>query len=979
MNSIETILLENIDNPASLFVFPTDVAVSRWADHLLRLRGGGTIAMQKFTAWDTFKQNSIRSQVQDKTCIPSALKRMFSSSLIQENSALCESGKAPVFVSLIRPEWAGQAGSYVNWLTGILPQLGIWFRQAAGMPIAKIIDNPSLPAAKNFSGDDIDLFNLALRYSKFLKKHDLFEPAWETPPFSDTGKECFIFFPDSLTDFNEYRDLLEASSRVKIINPVVSEAEAQDRDVFYYTNSRSEIAEAVLYVKALHDNKKIPWDSISVSIPNDEYYDSYLFREFDNRNIPYSRQSGIPLTSYPAGKFFAAIAACASSDFSFASLAELLLNQRLPWKHASEIKELIDFGINNNCISSWTEEENGKKTRVNVWEDAFIHPYGGIKPETKEFFYNIKGHIKAICNAVSFSEIRKQYFIFREFFFDMDNCLGETDTILARCISELMSLVEVEKDYPGLHLSDPYSFFTAYLDEKSYLAQQKTSGVAILPYRTAAPAPFDCHIILGASQDALTAVFSPLPFLSNRQREKLGLFDEDASKTFIGLHQFNSALRCVFFCSEQNFSGYAIPHSSLHAAARPGQRFGDDPQHHDKFAPDLFRAETNFYSSLHYPAEEKTHLDHEMPRMIHKNQKQGFENWVARRKTAGEIEAKTALNIDSLSIDHPLVQMIQRRFCDTDNGKPGVSSSSLAPYFECTHKWVFSRVLELENIEIETRLMASNITGLVFHAVLNLFFDELKKTGALFSGFEKSYSVLLKRSIDTVFGSFPRLPNNPYQEMSMLTARLIKAQQELFYHNLENFIVSFISFFQGHRVIATETMHRLQKDFYYCKGKVDLILEDCRDNSTKEKPLAIIDFKTKNMPSLSDYTGENGLADFQLPMYLELAEAEYKRKVHTALFFSIIDAEPLVLFGSVKNEISGTSFPKKEKDFIIRGSETYNLIMEEFDEKTDEFAEEIKKGTFPVYPEYSVSCLNCDYNKICRTLYKICQGKKHGS
>jgi hypothetical protein len=34
MNPVETILLENIDKPASLFVFPTDVAAASWADHL---------------------------------------------------------------------------------------------------------------------------------------------------------------------------------------------------------------------------------------------------------------------------------------------------------------------------------------------------------------------------------------------------------------------------------------------------------------------------------------------------------------------------------------------------------------------------------------------------------------------------------------------------------------------------------------------------------------------------------------------------------------------------------------------------------------------------------------------------------------------------------------------------------------------------------------------------------------------------------
>ncbi|WP_461248808.1 hypothetical protein, partial [Treponema sp. R6D11] len=76
MNPVEKTLLENINNPNSLFVFPTDIAVSSWADHILRLNGG-TVAMNKFIAWDEFKQNSIKSKVQNKKSIPSVLRKIF--------------------------------------------------------------------------------------------------------------------------------------------------------------------------------------------------------------------------------------------------------------------------------------------------------------------------------------------------------------------------------------------------------------------------------------------------------------------------------------------------------------------------------------------------------------------------------------------------------------------------------------------------------------------------------------------------------------------------------------------------------------------------------------------------------------------------------------------------------------------------------------------------------------------------------------
>jgi len=958
-NIVDSTLLENIDNPASLFIFPTNVAASRWADRALRLRGGGTVAMEKFIAWDTFKQNSIRSKVKNRQCVPSVLRKMFVSALIRENAELSAQNKPPVFTSLIRSEWTRQADSFTGWLTDILPQLGAWCAQAIGLPVARIRENGAVQAAKKLTGDNGDLFTLTLRYAQFLDQHNLFEPAWETPPFEDTGRECFLFFPESLSDFSEYKDLLAASNHVKIISVNdVSDSEQPPCNVFFYTNSRSEIIEAALYILALRQNQNIHWDSISVSIPDEEHYGPYLLREFENRNIPCVMQSGKPLSSYPAGQFFSALAACSAADFSFASVKELLLNQHLPWKDSATIQELIDFGINNNCISSWIEETADDNIAVNVWEDAFTHPLGGINPQTRRFFEDLKRRINALCRAGSFSDIRRQYFAFRERFLDMENCLEETNLILSRCISELVSLIEIENSFPDVRIPDHYAFFTGYLAEKQYLPQQSTSGVAILPYRTAAPAPFDCHIVLGASQSNLSAVFSPLAFLPKSKREQLGITDNDASLAFIKLHRFNSRLPAAFFCSEQTFSGYAIPHSALsHApgealdsSAKPMQRYGDDPKWKTQFATDLYRAESNFYASLHSTGQ--NHMQLTVTPSIHANQKQGFRQWQSRNNHAADLA-------DTLTAEHPLLRKIREKFCYNEKyrDKFSVSSSSLALYFQCPLQWVFSRLLKLEDVEIETGLMASNITGEVYHAVLNFFLEQLKNTGEIIAApnnkkLLSSYSSLLTHNIETVFEAFPRLPHSEHQVMSMLTARLLRAEKPLFFSRLENFLTEFTSRFAGFKVVASEENYTLPKDNYFLNGRIDCILE------TENDTLVIVDFKTK-------YKLQKDVFDFQLPLYLRLAEKAYKKKVHNGLFFSITDA--------------------RYYDGIIRESDCFNDIMNEFDQKTRQFAGEISSenlfsaGVFSFSPSYPEQCLDCEHNKVCRTLYKVHQGRSNGT
>lgn len=396
-NPVEALLLENIDDPAALFVFPTDIAAQRWADRLLVLRRGGTVAMEKFIAWDAFKQESIRARKQDRQSVPAVLRKIFVSRLVRENAELAQAGKPPLFASLLPPRYAYAGAAFVSWLAGILPQLGAWFEKTSGIPAALVNERNGVLAGEGMEGDDRDLFVLASRYQQFLDRHGLFEPAWEQPPFDDTGKRCFIFFPESLMDYGEYAALLESSGHVIPVR--VSAAAAKPWHTFFYTNARGEIAEAALYIRALHENRGIPFESIAVSVSDEPGYESYVLREFANRNIPFARRVGKPLASYAAGRLFAAIADCVSRDFAFDALAGLLLNSHLPWKHKDDIDQLIDFGIKNNCVASWKEAGGtGEADReIHVWEDAFKSPMGNREERARSYYEALKAAVEKLC------------------------------------------------------------------------------------------------------------------------------------------------------------------------------------------------------------------------------------------------------------------------------------------------------------------------------------------------------------------------------------------------------------------------------------------------------------------------------------------------------------------------------------------------------------------------------------------------------
>ena len=955
MNSVETVLLENIDKQNSRFIFPTDIASSRWADHLLRLKGG-TVAMNKFIAWDVFKQNSIKSKVQNKKSIPSALRKIFVSCLVKENARAVEQGKSPVFTSLIRPQWASHAAQFAPWLTRLLPQLGAWFNKTSGLSIDSILDADR--TALDLSGDDRDMFVLALRYAQFLKEYGLFEPAWETPPFNDEGMECFIFFPESLSDYGEYRQILAASSHVKTIS--ACGAENLPCDTFFYTNARREITEAALYIRALHEKQGVNWDAVAVCIPDTENYEPYVLREFENRNIPFVKRSSKPLTDYPAGRFFRSVIDCTSRDFAFSAFIGLVLNKNLPWKDTDSINNLVRFGINNNCISSWVEERDGKEQFVNVWEDAFEKPVGGIDGNARRFYSDLKRHLRSLRTAGSFSDIRRQYFSFREHFFDMDRCSEETNLILSRCISELMYLIEIEKGFPDVKASDTFLFFSEYLGEVNYLAQTEASGVNILPYKTAAASPFDCHIVLGAGQDSLSVVYTRLDFLPRKKREELGIFDEDASTTFINMHKFNSLKTAAFFCSEQAFSGFTVAHSKIGASLKPRENYADDPELGAKFSKDYYRLESDFENSR--------------PFVLHENQINGFENWKSRRKQAGGSGKKP---VSDKTLDY-----IQKKLAYNHDfpQKYSVSATSLKTYYQCSLKWLFERILGVDNVQIEASLMAEHISGMVYHAVLDLFFRKLKERKETLPNPVHSDQGLelpsfcrdiLQECVDEIFNGFPSILSGDESvkriQMSSLTARFLNAGKRHLLFNLENCMIHFLSLFSGCAVLGCETSYHAQRDTFFLNGKLDCILEDT------DGKYIIVDFKLKSTPNRDDCTGkgENGLCDFQLPMYIALAEENEKIEIKTALFFSILNCAVQVIIGAVHDAQTEENFPRKEKDIILHNSEMYRQILKEFDQKTSQFAEEISTGKFTVFEPDSRECYGCKYNRICRKAYAI--------
>lgn len=957
INQIETIIKENLDNQNSVFVFPTQTAADLWIDRITLDEKYSAIATERFIAWDDFKEKSIKNKNQDKEPIPFLMRQVFTASLIEKNS------NEKFFGNLIMPEYAKDASGFTKWISKILPSLAIWKN--------KIQENKT---ELELDDEDKDYQKLYDSYKEFLDSHNLFDPAWETPPFTDDGREYFIIYPEILMDYAEYKLILEQSDKIHLISTKINKNQNKPINVTFYENSRVELTEVALYIRKLHEIDKIDWTQIALNVPDLDTYAPYIERELQLYEIPYVMRTGKMLSANPAGNFFVQAQECVQSNFSFASLKNLLLNNSIPWIAQKKNEELIEFGKENNCLCSYKY----KDTNYDVWEEAFKDKKDKHE-ETDRQLINLHSKLKyrlsEMVNAKSFKEINEAYFRFREDFFDVPNFNEDSNKIVSRCIVELGNLIDLEEKYPDCKISNPYNFFQARLGDVKYVSQNEARGVQVFAYGLSATAPFDCQIVLDSSQDSLSVTnsYKQLTFLSEIKRKNLKIEDIDPTEDFILLYD-NSFIKSKFFVAEKTFSGYAFPHGFFEVEKKiPEIQKGIIPE----LQYNIFTQEKNNLlektenDTIRYKTE-NTQSDKKYPNFIFRTMNESFENW----------NTKAIRNpIQSISKEN-LKAIIEEKFFDKKRQKYKISQSALKNFFKCPRYWLYKSVLQLNPLDNEALLIDKFTMGNVYHEILNVYCTSLKNNNlalnANIDSLDNVYDEFLKMSISAVLSSF---------DTSHLAKQLLLTDENTIYEKMQKNIIEFSNWFSGYKIIATEKNYNSipldkegnEKDYFF-NGKIDCLLYN-----EAEEEFTLIDYKSssssipKNM--IYDSGKPNDLPDPQMPMYKQLIEnpeTGQKYKVDNAGFFDLKNSEPKMTVGKAihKYKINGNTKKPKEANGKIDSMLDFENTIERFFEMADEYVSKIKDYDFDINDEtqtYSV-CKDSDcleYRATCRRFFNV--------
>lgn len=962
-NIIEKILTENIRNLNSIFVFPTQMAADLWADRATLTCGVTAVSMDRFVAWDDFKGKSIRTKQQSKTSVPSVMRSIFATKLIEENS------ENPFLKSLIVPEFASRSSGFADWITSLLPSLSLWKKH--------------FDSSKNeIDDEDSDLLEIYSRYKNFLDSHNFFDPAWETPPFESDGNHYFIFFPEILSDYTEYKEILETTEDITQIHFNLESAEFNGSDGqkvlpdgIFYSNTRSEIRNLSLRLRSLHEKDKIDWQEMCVSVPDIETYGPYIARDFKIYQIPFVLKNAKPLSSSGAGNFFSLVSDCVSEDYAFESVKNLITNTSLPWKEEDVIQQVIEFGKNNNCITSF--DYNG--SHFNPWDESFkIFP---SEERAKIFFEKLKKYTKEFYKSDSFSKLREAYFSFRECFFDMSKCTPESDRILSRCISELGALIDIEEAFPdavsGLKEGSYFAFFVKLLDTVKYLAQTSELGVQILPYKTSSCAPFKFHAVVDASQTGLSVVYKELSFLRDDKRRKI-LFGEDSSKDdpnvseyFVRLYEMNSEIPVRFSCSSKTISGYAQVSSYLKEIS--------ETEDNSEKVRDFISEEKNWYLS-----------ESGFPETVSKIVKNGFEKW------SGQQNEEVPDGGDNLTENSEMKTESREAFFSND-GKLIISASTMKKFFKCPRELFFERVTDLTEVNNEAKLMKDFVMGNLNHKIFELYFKTLQKNNGVLAldenGMLPSENLnILKNAVDEAIQTEMQTDSalkkdGHFYKNSILATELIKSSQKSLFSDVLSSLTELTKCFSGCKIHSVENWYsypeknssEYKNSESFITGKIDLVLYDCENDE-----LIIIDYKNSgsSIPKekyANDWKADDETitkdADFQMPLYIKLLEYNKGKtpvKIQNTCFYNIKDKSVSPVTGT--SDFRTAAGISNKTPLCPR--EKFEATMKYLDDKISEFKSKILDSNFRISkdnPDFE-KCTKCSYRAVCRRTFNISKG-----
>ncbi len=980
MNDVVTVLKETISDRKVIYVFPSEIAAGYWRKEALRVTGKKAVRSDRFLSWDRFKESGFSARKIEKPA-NKLVRTFFAAELLAENA----DSQPPLFTSVIHPEHAANSSAFLSYIVSILPSLaGVRSFEKASLP-RSLFDDLSL------------LFN---RYQDFLKKHRLFEPAFEPLSLPRTEGKVFIIFPQVLEDFEEYRGALESARNITLVygangsraldpdtnssgacDPMRNSSGARDPGTEGYrahdpgTNCSGArgsggngpspplpVPRLRVFDNSIHELRRLMNDLLDLldngTAPSelaitaaDESTARAIEREAEKYSIPITLVRGKTLCEYTAGGLFDAMDRCIEEEWGLDSLKQLLLNRGYPWSKPEQGRELVRFGIDYFCV-------RGK----NVW---MHHLTRTGNTRLLGYFKEITGRMTGIIRAGDFPELKARLNGFIDRFFCNDDWEETQLRVFQSCFKLIDDLTDAavtigawgeEREGEDVDLR-PFQLFLTSLKERIYVPPRSEEGIPVYPYRVAAGITPQYHFIAGASHEAVSVTVNRYPFLREDQKQLCDVNDPDFTDAFLDLYTL-SGKNLSFSCSRETSEGrrlvpgYFMARSAV--TEEPENILSDEQgarsavnEEGPRTVKDRFVWEQSRWSD---PSRDTGDAFGFRGAVLHPVQKQGFFSITASGS------AQKSVDFTRRPIADPSLRKALKNRLQGDDGLLHLGHTDIASYQSCGFAFLLSGPLGIEEDHYETRYSDPLLIGTFLHAVLDAFFSIVQERNESFDPLRlDEYEKLMAECVDKTAARweksgapfFPPVWESFLEKSHRLCAGFLHTEAEVF------------SGFSTAGLEYTASL-RLPEKGVLLKGRIDRLAS--KQTADCSHPLSVIDYK-KSVPfRKKDYLGTETLpASYQLPFYTYLLEAA-GAEVASCSFYDITKGRYIHLYGDDDNKLFSSVGGRKP----WLGREGMEKLVTVMLAQLEHLKNGIDSGDYSTPEE---ECSSCPLRTICRERY----------
>jgi len=299
-----------------------------------------------------------------------------------------------------------------------------------------------------------------------------------------------------------------------------------------------------------------------------------------------------------------------------------------------------------------------------------------------------------------------------------------------------------------------------------------------------------------------------------------------------------------------------------------------------------------------------------------------------------------------------------------------LSQTDLKIFTECPVSWFLEKVLSVFSENYDAGIFDARNIGNLSHNVLEVLYKEIGSTDKYFN------SKNLDNYIERASLIFDDLAEKSIDFRGALAKPFIQSLKKRVMEAVNFVLESDASLLDGYAPKWVEEWIEIENDGILYRGKIDRA-----SFPQDERSGVIIDYKTNNMPAYSSYGKKNStaeeieLTDFQIPMYIFLAESKLKKDstkekknfetIEHAWFLSFVQQK----INKVVNDNEAIPVTRSGSE---RTREDFQSSIDAFINEAERFAEQVKAQNFTKPSSVSFeTCSTCGFKHICRTAYSV--------